>query len=104
MDFSRARLRGHREGRRLDQAALGERVGLEPWEVAEIEAGLREPDELLTRDLAIALSVPDSQLHRIDATYSEDYADVVASYAAPLPEDAVARLARIIHGHRLAAS
>ena len=88
MNFSRARLRGHREGRRLSQAALGALVGLEAGEVAAIEAGVqRGLSELLVADLARALDVPLYELHCIDADYAEDYGSAFMAHAAPVSDD-----------------
>lgn len=86
MNFSRARLRGHRQGRRLTQAALGALVGLEAGEVDAIEAGLSEPSELLVVDLARALDLPLHELHRISADYVEDYLSAVMPYGQPMSD------------------
>lgn len=104
MTFSRARLRGHRQGRRLTQAALGALVGLEAGEVDAIEAGLSEPSELLVVDLARALDLSLHELHRISADYAEDYLSTVMSYARPISDDACRRAAHALSWRRLAAS
>lgn len=104
MTFSCARLRGHRLGRRLTQAALGALVGLEAGEVDAIEAGLSEPSELLVVDLARALDLPLHELHRISADYAEDYFSAVMSHARPISDDACRRVAHVLSSRRLAAS
>lgn len=99
MHFSRARLRGHRNGLGLAEATLAERVGLTPERYADVESGAVEPNELLVADLARALGVPLFELHAIDATWEEDYADAVLQHLGPMSTEEVARVARTLAPH-----
>jgi transcriptional regulator with XRE-family HTH domain len=104
MTFSRARLRGHRDGRRLSQTALAAAAGLEPTVLADIEAGRVEPGEPTVRDLAVALRVARSALVPTRGDWAEDYIEVVVSYLpdGPVPADGPASRCAASHSRRSA--
>lgn len=95
MNFSRARLRGHRHGRGITRADLGARAGISESQVQDIEAGQRalDVDDLLVDDLARALGVPRTELTSDSSTYAEDYCAAVLLHAQPLTEADVAQAA-----------
>jgi transcriptional regulator with XRE-family HTH domain len=102
--FSRARLRGHRDGRRLSQTALAAAAGLEPGVLADIEAGRVEPGEPTVRSLADALRVARSALVPTRGDWAEDYIEVVVSYLpdGPFSPDGTASRCAASHPRRSA--
>lgn len=63
MPFSSTRLRGHREGQRLDIHQLAEIASLTPARIEEIERGLSAPPtDYETKCLSQALDIPHSEL------------------------------------------
>lgn len=88
MNFSRGRLRGHRNGLGLSQVELGARVGIPADHVAEYEQGDRIPDPLTQDALAAALGISPRSLRSVSANWAEDYVDAALSHAQPLqPQD-----------------
>lgn len=98
MTFSRARLKGHRDGQGLSMRVLADRVALCDDAYAEIERGEEEPSVALVSDLAKALQVPVSALESPEDTpYFTDYANAFLAYAPPLSEADLIRAAHALH-------
>lgn len=100
MNFSRGRLRGHRNGLGLSQVELGVRAGISADDVAAYEQGDRVPGAATLVDLADALGVSPRSLRSISANWCEDYVDAALSHAEPLEPQDVDRAAHALRGNR----
>jgi transcriptional regulator with XRE-family HTH domain len=82
MPFSPSRLRGHREGQRLDIPRLAEIAGLAPARIEEIERGQSPPPtDYETKRLTQALDLEPSELRAQRPTPWGDYCHAVLTYA-----------------------
>ena len=98
MHFSRARLRGHRDGQRRSQRAVAEAACLSTVDYELIELGVLRPTESQEQALADALHLDLAELcsPQETADYWSDYADTVMSYAPPLSDADVEAVAQLL--------
>jgi transcriptional regulator with XRE-family HTH domain len=103
MHFSRARLRGHRDGQRRSQRAVAEAAGLSTVDYELIELGAQRPDEAQQQALADALGIPFSQLSIPDGPeqYVQEYLRAVLIYGAPMSDESVQRVAEALRRPRV---
>lgn len=101
MHFSLARLRGHRDGRRLTVHEVAERLHVADRVYEQIESGERETSAVLVQRVAQILGISETELYSEGATYEDDYADAVLQYATPMTDADIDRAAKAIHrvGH-----
>lgn len=78
--FSRARLRAHRDGRRLSRAGVAATAGLEPAALIDIEEGRVDPSEAVVARLAAALGIARGDLVPTRGDRAEDDIEVVINY------------------------
>lgn len=94
MKFSRARLRGHRDGRKLSEAAVAEAAGLAPSVYTQIEIGRVRPTGPQLDRIAAAVGVPTDELCSAEPLdYDLDYAEAVLQYVAPMSDEDIERVA-----------
>lgn len=94
MKFSRARLRGHRDGRKLSQAAVADVAGLAPSVYELIEFGRVRPTQTQLDRLARALGVPSDELcSETPDDYDLNYAEAVLQHVAPMTDEDIERAA-----------
>jgi len=96
MHFSRARLRGHRDGQKRSERAVAEAAGLACVDYELIELGVQRPTDDQERALAKALGVDVANLWSESEDYWSNYAETVLSYAAPLPDADVEACAQLL--------
>lgn len=95
MQFSRARLRGHRDGLALSQEEVAQRACLLHTVYNGIENGSIQPSLAHVESLARALDIPISELEGA-GTWEREYVDSVLRYAAPLSTEDVDRAAEAL--------
>lgn len=102
MHFSRARLRGHRDGQGLTIGVVAERAHLSPIDYARMEAGELVPTDVQLVLLAAAMNVLPQQLLREgpESTWADEYADAAISHLDPMSSEEVARVAKVLGGTR----
>lgn len=101
MHFSPARLRGHRDGRRLSVHEVADRLHVADRVYEQIESGERETNGVVVQRLAQILDVSETELYSEGATYEDDYASAALQYATPMTDADIDRAAKAIHrvGH-----
>jgi transcriptional regulator with XRE-family HTH domain len=107
MHFSRARLRGHRDGQKRPESAVAEAAGLSAAEYQLIELGRLRPTEGQELALADALGVPVDELHYagcVPEDYGRHYIQAVLQYGAPMSDETVQRVAGVLRRPRAVAS
>jgi transcriptional regulator with XRE-family HTH domain len=101
MPFSPSRLRGHREGQRLEFHQLAEISGLTPGRIEEIERGQSTPPtDYETKCLMQALDLAPSELRAQRPTPWGDYCHAVLTYAPRLTPEEIESVASVIRNIR----
>lgn len=95
--FSRGRLRGYRDLRKLDRPQLAHAAGLSPTVVAGLESGTTQPSPGDVAALAHALQITPGELcGAVDADDSWEYWDVICSHLPPLSSEQIHTAATVL--------